>query len=473
MRIFLFFLATLVSLSASSSAAQSGSEVWSPSLGPGVFSDIPAGRYYHLFRMDGSNTIGAELGPALAEAWLTKHGATQIERIPLAQNETRITGFLDGLGSHVIIDIAAHGSGTGFKALSKGLTDIAAASRPVKPKEAEQVLTADLTRVDSEHIVGIDGLAIIVDPSNPVDALSVDALRRIFSGAVTNWSEVGGPDMPVSIFARDDQSGTWDSFRHMVLGKTPLAGSAERFESNSVLSDRVASVRGAIGFVGLPAVRQSKLLSVSAGDVAALAPDRLTVATEDYALSRRLFMYTAGKSDNPYVRDFLTFVANEGQQQVAETGFISQDVAAVKPLNTMALPAEIRERVEDAYRLSVNFRFKEGSASLDNKAQRDVERLLGYLAGYRKEHPDAEVMLFGYASESDDSTRAQLLSKHRAMAVSRALKQSSFYPDVVDGFGSEAPLARIEGNDGRQKNSRVEVWIRPADNMTGMLAETL
>jgi phosphate transport system substrate-binding protein len=69
-------------------------------------------------------------------------------------------------------------------------------------------------------------------------------------------------------------------------------------------------------------------------------------------------------------------------------------------------------------------------------------------------------MLFGYASESDDLNRAQLLSKHRAMAVSRALKQAAFYADEVDGFGAEAPLARIEGNDGRQKNSRVEVWLR-------------
>ena len=448
MRIFVFVTALLLSFSAAPSFGQQPAS---------LFGDMPSGRYQHLFRIDGSNTIGAELGPALAEAWLTSHGASKLSRVPMAENETRITGYLESIGSHVIIDIAAHGSGTGFKALSKGLTDIAAASRPVKASEAAMIPTADLTSVDSEHIVGIDGLAIIVDPSNPINALSVEALRDIFSGKVVNWAEVGGPDMPVSIFARDDKSGTWDSFRHMVLGKTLLAESAERFESNNDLSDRVSGVRGAIGFVGLPAVRQSKLLSVSVGDVAALAPDRLTVATEDYALSRRLYMYTAGKSDNPYVRDFLNFVATDGQQQVAATGFISQDVSAVRPENTASLPSEIRQRVEGAYRLSVNFRFKDGSARLDNKAQRDVDRLVKYLS----KNPDADVMLFGYASESDDLNRAHLLSKHRAMAVSRALKQEALYPDEIDGFGAEAPLARIEGNDGRQKNSRVEVWIRP------------
>ncbi|WP_369983814.1 substrate-binding domain-containing protein [Thalassolituus sp.] len=421
-----------------------------------LFSDIPSGRYQHLFRIDGSNTIGAEMAPALAEAWLTRHGASQLNRVPLAENEVRITGYLDSIGSHVIVDIAAHGSGTGFSALAKGLTDIAAASRPVKPKEASQITRADLTTSDSEHIVGIDGLAIIVDPTNPVNALSVESLRAIFSGQITNWSELDGADVPVSIFARDEKSGTWDSFKHMVLGKTPLADGALRFESNNALSDRVSGVRGAIGFVGLPAVRQSKLIAVSAGDVAALAPDRLTVATEDYALSRRLYMYTAGVPENRYVKDFLAFVASEGQQQVAETGFISQDVAAVRPDNVASLPDTIRSRLDGAYRLSVNFRFNESSARLDNKAQRDVDRLLTYL----KKHPDAEVMLFGYASESDDLNRAQLLSKHRAMAVSRALKQADFYANEVDGFGAEAPLARIEGNDGRQKNSRVEVWLR-------------
>ena len=217
-------------------------------------------------------------------------------------------------------------------------------------------------------------------------------------------------------------------------------------------------------FVGLRGASIEAAVGIG-GDVAALAPDRLTVATEDYALSRRLYMYTAGTSDNPYVRDFLRFVATEGQEQVAATGFISQDVSAVRPENTASLPSEIRQRVEGAYRLSVNFRFKDGSARLDNKAQRDVERLVKYLSN----NPDADVMLFGYASESDDLNRAHLLSKHRAMAVSRALKQEALYPDEIDGFGAEAPLARIEGNDGRQKNSRVEVWIRPPHSIAEAL----
>ncbi|MEK9713484.1 MAG: phosphate ABC transporter substrate-binding/OmpA family protein [Thalassolituus sp.] len=421
-----------------------------------LFSDIPAGQYQHLFRIDGSNTIGAALAPALAEAWMKSHGVNNIERMSLAENETRIVGFHTGRNAHVLVDIAAHGSGTGFTAVSKGLSDIAAASRPVKAKEAALFRGVDLSSATSEHIVGIDGLAIITEPSLPVRSLTVDQLKSIFTGELSDWSEVGGPSLPISVFARDDKSGTWDSFNHMVLKKAPLVESAQRFESNDELSDVVSRTRGAIGFVGLASVRQAKVLAVSAGEAEALLPNQLTVATEDYALSRRLYMYTQGRSANRYAADFIDFVTSEGQKQVAAVGFVSQDIMALTPDNVSSLPDYVREQVAGAQRLSVNFRFKDGSASLDNKARRDIARLVEYA----RQHEGAEVLVYGHASDGDDFNRAGLLSRHRAMAVSRALKQAYVYPDEVDGFGADVPVARIEGNDGRNKNSRVEVWIR-------------
>ena len=422
-----------------------------------LFQAVQAGYYQHLFRIDGSNTIGAELAPALVKAWLAKHGANQISVVDIAENEVRVVAFLPDRNAQVTVDIAAHGSGTGFSALAQETTDIAAAARPVKPKEQSLFKAVDLTNVDSEHIVGIDGLAIIVHPSNPLRSLSVANLRRVFSGDVHNWSQLGGNDEAINVFARDENSGTWDSFRHMVLGKMPLIDNAMRYESNNDLSDTVSQVQGAIGFVGLASVRDAKLMAISDGNVGALQPNKLTVATEDYALARRLYMYTAGKPTNAYVDDFLYFVANEGQKQVSDVGFISQEVQPVFPEYLSALPKPMQGLVNNAYRLSLNFRFNNGSAKFDNKAQRDVDRLLEFMS----EHPDAELMLFGFASESDDAEMTMLLSKHRAMAVSRALRRAAIYPDVVRGFGSQAPVAAVEDNDGRQKNSRVEVWIRP------------
>ena len=168
-------------------------------------------------------------------------------------------------------------------------------------------------------------------------------------------------------------------------------------------------------------------------------------------------MYTQGVSDNTYVRDFLNFaLANEGQRLVADTGFVSQELHAVIPENYDELPADFRELTSGAQRLSINFRFMEGSAQLDNKAQRDLDRLAAYL----KQQPNGEVVLVGFGDTRKTESRSQLLSKLRAMAVRRELVRQGIYPDKTVGFGDELPVAAIQGNDGRVKNRRVEVWLR-------------
>ena len=422
-----------------------------------LFDALPSGEVHPLFRIDGSNTIGAELAPALVMAWMKERGVVGVGISSGDQaNEVRLRGFYPDTSSQVLVDVAAHGSGTGFKALAAGKTDIAAASRPVKTKEANPRPGINLNDLSSEHIVGIDGLAIVVHPSNPLTSLSVDQLRDIFSGRIRDWSEVSFKKGPIKVLARDENSGTWDSFESMVLGKASLRSDAERFESNNNLSDQVAATPGAIGFVGLSAVRDAKLLAVSAGDVMAMIPDTLTVATEDYPLSRRLYMYTAGVSQNPFARDFLEYVGRGGQRLVDQVGFVSQDVRAVMPENYANLPSRFRGLTQDAERLSVNFRFQQGSATLDNKALRDLERLVEFV----KQNPGSDLMLFGFGDENASDIRTVLLSKHRAMAVARELRRSGVYPDMAEGLGSDLPVSGVTDTEGRLKNQRVEAWVR-------------
>ncbi len=433
-----------------------------PAFADDLFDGLRAGVPNQLFRIDGSNTIGAELAPALVMAWMKQHGVVGVGISSGQQsNEVRLRGFHPDSGTEVTVDIAAHGSGTGFKALAAGSTDIAAASRPVKAKESQPKPGIDLNNAESEHIVGIDGLAIIVHPDNPLSALSVEQLRRLFSGDIKDWSEVGGVKGPVTVFARDENSGTWDSFESMVLGDASLRRDAERFESNNNLSDRVAETPGAIGFVGLSAVREAKLVAVSAGDVMAMYPGKLTVATEDYPLSRRLYMYTAGAPANRFVADFLEFVATRGQQQVDQIGFVSQDVQPVTPENYARLPQSFRNMTTDAQRLSVNFRFRQGSAALDNKAMRDLDRLVAYV----KANPGSELLLFGFGDEDVSETRTMLLSRHRAMAVARELRGEGIYPDMAEGLGADLPVSGMTDSEGKLKNQRVEAWVRMLPQM--------
>lgn len=411
-----------------------------------------------LFTIQGSNTIGAKLAPNLVKDYLKAKGAADVQtRSSGKENELTVFGTV-GQG-RVQIQIAAHGSSTGFKALAKGQTDIAASSRPIKQKEIALLQNiADMTTIEAEHIVGIDGIAIVVNPNNPINDLSVNEIAEIFSGGYDNWSQLGGPDQPIEIYARDNKSGTWDSFSRMVLGKTyKLSESAKRYESNDELSDAVASNEKAIGFVGLPSVRSAKLVSVSDGSAKSLLPNKLTVATEDYALARRLFMYSDDRPENVYVQEFLNFMKNiDGQKVVAKTGFISQNVKAVVPEFYEELPEDFRSITSEAERLTINFRFREGSAKLDNKALKDIERLVEYLNTESK----PEVVLIGFGDHRHSEKRTKLISKLRAMAVRRELVRNGIYPKSSIGYGDFLPVASNNSTDGRIKNRRVEVWLR-------------
>lgn len=424
------------------------------------FSDLPIDGELTLFSIHGSNTVGAALAPNLVKEYLSQKGVEQIELVNTAvENETVIRGVVPATRTSLSVVIEAHGSGTGFKGLNSGSAQIAAASRPIKNKEVQLLKAkADMRASDSEHIVGIDGLAVIINPQNPVEDLSVNEIAEIFSGGYRDWSELGGKPGPIHVYARDNNSGTWDSFKGMVLGKQKkLIDNAERFESNDELSDRVAADSGGIGFVGLASVRNAKLVAVSDGSAKALLPNKLTVATEDYALARRLFMYTAGVSDNPYVNEFLEFsLANNGQKIVAQTGFISQELQAVKPEFYEELPQDFRSLTDNSKRLTINFRFKQGSAKLDNKAQKDIERLVDYLQGSQ----NPEVLLIGFGDKKRSEKRAKLLSKLRAMAVRRELVRNGIYPKESVGFGEYLPVASTNRLEGRMKNRRVEVWLR-------------
>ncbi|WP_396586811.1 substrate-binding domain-containing protein [Bermanella sp. R86510] len=423
------------------------------------FQNLPRGQEHTLLRIHGSNTIGESLAPSLAAAYLKAKGAQniQIQNLPVA-NERMITGDLPEQGKRVSIYIAAHGSSTGFKRLLNGEADLWAASRAAKAGEIEKgSALGNLRAPGSEHVVAIDGLAIIVNPNNSVSALSKKQVGQIFSGEVDNWSQLGGPNRAISLYARDNKSGTWDSFKSMVLaGEYSLHDQAYRFESSDDLVNNVLADPGAIGFVGLGFIKDAKLVAVSDGPAQAFRPSTMTVATEDYALSRRLFLYSAKEIDNPYAREFLQFSQGvQGQEIVSTEGFISQNVEAMQVALTEDVPTDYRDLVDGAKRLSVNFRFKEGSATLDNKAQKDILRLVHYM----QQHPESELVLIGFGDKRKNAGRSQLLSKLRAMAVRRELARLGIYPDVSKGYGDYNPVAAFE-RGGATKNRRVEVWLR-------------
>ncbi|MGL6091528.1 MAG: phosphate ABC transporter substrate-binding/OmpA family protein, partial [Pseudomonas paracarnis] len=274
------------------------------------------------------------------------------------------------------------------------------------------------------------------------------------------WEALGGTGGPIHLYARDDQSGTFDTFRELVLSRRgqPLAPSAKRFESSEQLSDAVSQDPQGIGFIGLPSVRQAKAVAIVDGDSQPMLPLTSLIATEDYPLSRRLFFYLPPSSRNPWAKALVEFSqGSKGQAIVAANGFIAQQVQAIGVAPRPPMPDDYQAIARDAQRLTVNFRFDEGSASLDNKARQDVQRVVAYIRSHGK--LNKQVTLVGFGDTKNDPQRAALLSKLRAMAVRRELVKSGVVLKDIRGFGAQMPVAANTADEGRIKNRRVEVWV--------------
>lgn len=426
-----------------------------------------------LFRLHGSNTIGESLAPELLKAYWASQGAQAMRVVQQGSEvEQDVLFRLPGEAALQRVELKAHGSSTGFKALQGREAELAMASRRIKDQEKTRLapIYGDLSSVRTEHIVGMDGLAIIVHPRNPVSSLNTAQLAQLFSGQISNWKQLGGPDQAVNIYSRDENSGTWDSFRSMVLKKhgVELSRSARRYESSMELSDRVSQEPGAIGFIGLPYVLRAKAVAI-ADEAGALPvfPTTFTISTEDYPLTRRLYIYEPMTlALNSPAHRFINFVTSEeGQEIVRKTGFISQNIQRIQPVLSDALPAEYLQLARSNSRLSLNFRFNSGTFELDNKAQRDLERVIRFF----EQHPGQQAFLIGFSDSVGDAGHNRNLSLKRAQVVRDQLLSRGINVAEVHGLGALAPVASNATAAGRERNRRVEVWIR--DTAPQTLAE--
>lgn len=413
-----------------------------------------------LFHLEGSNTIGQTLAPTWVKAWMEHRGMEHIQMSKHANKSVyRISAKHQA--REVFVDIIAEGSSKGIKGLITNNTDIAMSSRKLKASEVKQLAEphsgAQIKTSDNENIVAIDGLAIIAHPRNPINTLDLGTIQKIFSGEIKDWKQLGGLSGEISVHSRNEDSGTFHTFESLVLkDKKKLIKNAEHHSSNKNLAAAVSQELSAIGFVAMAYAGKAKALAISDSNNGALSPEPLHVATEDYPLTRRLYMYTANKGSNPNARNFIEFtVSKQGQQFAKKLGFVSQNPIKTK-VEGISGPEDYEKLIKNGERLSVNFRFEPGHATLDSKAQQDVLRVVDFLNYI--EGDDVHIKLVGFSNTRETSTRADVLSRLRANAVKIALFRHGIDTDQVLGFGADVLVAN---NEGRQslKNDRVEVWV--------------
>jgi phosphate transport system substrate-binding protein len=230
--------------------------------------------------------------------------------------------------SDVRISVTGGGSGTGIAALVNGTVDIANASRKIKDEEIAQAKTNGINPI--EFTIARDAIAVIVNPKNPVNELTLQQISDIYSGKYTNWKEVGGEDRPLVRLSRETNSGTHVYFLETVLrlgnkeDKTLFSMDTLLLPSSEGIISEVRDNPNAIGYDGLGYVpKDLKVIAIAkkAGEPYIL-PSIETVNDKSYAIARDLYMYTDGEPTG-VVKEYLDWIlSDEAQQIVADLGFV-------------------------------------------------------------------------------------------------------------------------------------------------------
>ena len=241
-------------------------------------------------------------------------GSTTV--LPIVQAEAE-----EYMNAHPAAAISVRGGGSqvGITSIINGTIDIGIASRPVT--SVEKTLAAEKGVKLIQATIAHDAVSVVVHKNNPVNNLSLAQLQSIFAGKLTNWMQVGGPDMAIAVISRDVSSGSFEVFSDVVLDSVRVVNSAMRLPSNNAVVSAISYTPGAIGYVGLGYLN-SYLKALSIDDS---MPSVSSVQDASYPLARPLFMITLA-SCSQATREFIDFVLSaSGQQIVARQGYVPRE----------------------------------------------------------------------------------------------------------------------------------------------------
>ncbi len=442
-----------------------------------------------VLSIQGSTTLGDELMPKLAEAFLRDEMKAQDTGIRVSEKDVQghsriyVWGTIPGRTGRQVIEIYPSESSTAFQCLGRSETggqrcDIGMASRPINSHDQDAYPTLrDLGGRLTEHVVALDAIAIIVNPRNPVSELSIPQLRAIYTGQITNWKAVGGRDAPIEFYGRDSGSGTYEMFTEKVFVKDSDNNSGDAFvpsgrqmADSSLVVDAVTRSENAIGYVSSPMIRGAKAVAISDGSGPALLPTSLSIVTEEYPICRRLMLYdwdAPGSLRNAFVQ---YVVYKPGQTLVTQTPFVELTPKIFPASPPQSAPRAYKDMATKYARIGLSFHFSKeqidpsaaAENQLDNLARVNVLRLRTFLSQHSRTGND--ILLLGFADESESGSTGRNLAKLRAELVATSLRAVGVIvpSENIRDFGAQVPVASNQTVEGRRRNRRVEVWVRNA-----------
>jgi len=230
------------------------------------------------------------------------------------------------------IQVTGGGTGTGFAALQNQTADLCNASRKIKAKEIENCQKA-FNKRPTEYKVAIDGLSVYVSAENAVKELTLEQLELIFTGKIKNWKQVGGADAPITVYSRENSSGTYEFFKEHVLKGKDFAASAQTMPGTAAVLQAVAKDKGGIGYGGAAYGAGAKHLAIKVDESSpGIDPTEENVVSQKYPIWRYLFIYLNPALDKNEVAAYLKWIRSDAGQEV------------VKNIGYFPLPANLREK---------------------------------------------------------------------------------------------------------------------------------
>ena len=215
----------------------------------------------------------------------------------------------------VSIQVTGGGSGTGISALINGTTDICDASRPMKQSEIKK-LKERFGTTGVEIPCAKDGITIYLNQSNSVSDLTIDQLKQIFTGKITNWNQVGGNDSKIVMYSRENNSGTYVFFKDNILGGQDYAPSCQNLPGTAAVVNAVSKDVNGIGYGGHGYSKGVKMCNVNG-----VEPNEKNIGSGKYPISRSLFMYLRNRPSGAMKQYIDWILSKEGQKIVTEVGY--------------------------------------------------------------------------------------------------------------------------------------------------------
>lgn len=440
--------------------------------------------YVPLVRLSGAARMAEVLLPALIEAFARAEGY-QAETVQEDEDHLTITLVDAEAAEKARFALRLSSTDEGFADLIAFEADVVMALREVRAPEAaraEMVGLGDITDPAQARIVGFDAMVPVVNPGLGVRYLALKDIARAFRGEVTDWSQIGGPDLPINLHLGPRSGGQWQFFVDQFVQSEEvgdLINTVTRHPDAASAAAAVASTSGGLGLVPYGETANSQQITLRDACGFTAVPQTINLKTQDYPLTEPLFLYVPDRRHSAVIRSFLTFLRGpQAQLVVRRAGFVDQgavpiplDAQGQRFANAIAQAggdiglADLQAMVEvltPRTRLSTSFRFLDGTDRLDAPSRSNLMALGQAIRDGRYAGQALMLVGFGVANVDAPATGDQALVW--AEAVKTALVNAlGALPDNVTvetaAFGAALPMGCDDTAWGRARNTRVELWV--------------